>query len=165
LANPLEHQCSRATTSPGCGANSRRSSPPHVPHSKLLCNHAAFAPPLRTEARVPDQARSPQADHRSPPRRVSRALGHPPARTACSRQVDHAPAVAGCGARNPRPCTGDQGWRLGLSIKNELMSLEARHAELTQPLEAPEIPQLRHPRMADVYRERSGPFATPWSTR
>jgi hypothetical protein len=52
-----------------------------------------------------------------------------------------------------------------LSIKNELMSLEARHAELTQHLEAPEIPQLRHPRMADVYRERSGPFATPWSTR
>jgi len=51
-----------------------------------------------------------------------------------------------------------------LSIKNELMALEARQAELKQHLEAPEMPQLLHPRMADVYRERSGPFATPWST-
>ena len=41
-----------------------------------------------------------------------------------------------------------------LSIKNELMSLEARRAELKQHLEAPEMPQLLHPRMADVYREK-----------
>jgi site-specific DNA recombinase len=42
-----------------------------------------------------------------------------------------------------------------LSIKNELMALEARQAELKQHhLEAPEMPQLLHPRMADVYREK-----------
>jgi hypothetical protein len=40
-----------------------------------------------------------------------------------------------------------------LSIKNELMSLEARRAELKQHLEAPEMPQLLHPRTADVYWE------------
>jgi hypothetical protein len=32
-----------------------------------------------------------------------------------------------------------------LSIKNELMALEARQAELKQHLEAPEMPQLLHP--------------------
>jgi len=41
-----------------------------------------------------------------------------------------------------------------LSIKNELMALEARQAELKQHLEAPEMPQLLHPRMADLYREK-----------
>jgi site-specific DNA recombinase len=34
------------------------------------------------------------------------------------------------------------------------MSLEARQAELKQHLEAPEMPQLLHPLMADVYREK-----------
>jgi len=34
------------------------------------------------------------------------------------------------------------------------MSLEARQAELKQHLEAPEMPQLLHPRMADVYRKK-----------
>ncbi len=48
----------------------------------------------------------------------------------------------------------DQGRRSALSIKNELMVLEARQAELKQHLEAPEMPQLLHPRMADVYREK-----------
>ena len=43
-----------------------------------------------------------------------------------------------------------------LSIKNELMALEARQAELKQHLEAPEMPQLLQPRMADVYREKVG---------
>jgi hypothetical protein len=41
-----------------------------------------------------------------------------------------------------------------LSIKNELMSLEARQAELKQHLEAPKMPPLLHLRMADVYREK-----------
>jgi site-specific DNA recombinase len=41
-----------------------------------------------------------------------------------------------------------------ISIKNELLALEARQAELQQKLEAPEMPELLHPRMADVYRER-----------
>jgi site-specific DNA recombinase len=41
-----------------------------------------------------------------------------------------------------------------LSIKNELMSLEARQAELKQHLEAPEMPQLLDPGMADVYRKK-----------
>ena len=40
------------------------------------------------------------------------------------------------------------------SIKKELLALEARQAELQQKLEAPEMPELLHPRMADVYRER-----------
>jgi site-specific DNA recombinase len=43
-----------------------------------------------------------------------------------------------------------------LSIKDELLSLEARKAELQSRLEAPEIPELLHPRMADVYREKVG---------
>src|SRR5215471_542184 len=42
LAKPLEHQCSRATMSPTCGANSLRISPPQVPYSKVLCAQAAF---------------------------------------------------------------------------------------------------------------------------
>jgi DNA invertase Pin-like site-specific DNA recombinase len=41
-----------------------------------------------------------------------------------------------------------------LSIKDELLSLEARKAELQSRLEAPEMPELMHPRMADVYRAK-----------
>ena len=43
-----------------------------------------------------------------------------------------------------------------LSIKDELLSLEARKAELQSRLEAPEMPELLHPRMSDVYREKVG---------
>ena len=43
-----------------------------------------------------------------------------------------------------------------LSIKDELLSLEARRAELQSRLEAPEMPELLHPRMSDVYREKVG---------
>jgi len=41
-----------------------------------------------------------------------------------------------------------------LSIKEELLSLEARKTELQSRLSAPEMPELLHPRMADVYREK-----------
>ena len=40
------------------------------------------------------------------------------------------------------------------SIKKELLALETRQAELHRKLEAPEMPELLHPRMADVYREK-----------
>jgi hypothetical protein len=40
-----------------------------------------------------------------------------------------------------------------LSIKDELLSLEARKAELQSRL-APDMPELLHPRMTDVYREK-----------
>jgi DNA invertase Pin-like site-specific DNA recombinase len=43
-----------------------------------------------------------------------------------------------------------------LSIKDELLSLEARKAKLQSRLEAPEMPELLHPRMSDVYREKVG---------
>ena len=43
-----------------------------------------------------------------------------------------------------------------LSIRDELLSLEARKAELQSRLNAPEMPELLHPRMADVYREKVG---------
>ena len=43
-----------------------------------------------------------------------------------------------------------------LSIEDELLSLEARKAELQSRLEAPEMPELLHPRMSDVYREKVG---------
>jgi hypothetical protein len=43
---------------------------------------------------------------------------------------------------------------LALSIKDELLSLEARKAELQSRLEAPGMPELLHPRMSDVYREK-----------
>ena len=43
-----------------------------------------------------------------------------------------------------------------LSIKDELLSLEARKADLQSRLNAPEMPELLHPRMADVYREKVG---------
>jgi site-specific DNA recombinase len=43
-----------------------------------------------------------------------------------------------------------------LSIKDELLSLEARKAELQSRLEAPEMPELLQPRMADVYRKKVG---------
>jgi site-specific DNA recombinase len=43
-----------------------------------------------------------------------------------------------------------------LSIKDELLSLEARKAELQSRLDAPEMPELLHARMADVYRQKVG---------
>jgi len=43
-----------------------------------------------------------------------------------------------------------------VSIKDELLSLEARKAELQSRLNAPEMPELLHPRMADVYRQKVG---------
>ena len=43
-----------------------------------------------------------------------------------------------------------------LSIKDELLALEARKAELQSRLKAPEMPELLHPRMSDVYREKVG---------
>ena len=43
-----------------------------------------------------------------------------------------------------------------LSIKDELLSLEARKVELQSRLDAPEMPELLHPRMSDVYREKVG---------
>ena len=42
------------------------------------------------------------------------------------------------------------------SIKDELLSLEARKAELQSRLEAPEMPELLHPRTSDVYRDEVG---------
>jgi site-specific DNA recombinase len=42
------------------------------------------------------------------------------------------------------------------SIKDELLSLEARKMELQSRLDSPEMPELLHPRMADVYREKVG---------
>jgi hypothetical protein len=43
------------------------------------------------------------------------------------------------------------------SIKDELLSLEARKAEeLQSRLDAPEMPELLHPRMSDIYREKVG---------
>jgi hypothetical protein len=41
-----------------------------------------------------------------------------------------------------------------LSIKDELLSLEARKAELQSRLDTPEMPELLHPHMADVYLEK-----------
>jgi site-specific DNA recombinase len=43
-----------------------------------------------------------------------------------------------------------------LSIKDELLSLEARKGELQSRLDAPEMPELLHPRMSDIYREKVG---------
>ena len=44
-----------------------------------------------------------------------------------------------------------------LSIKDELLSLEARKkADLQSRLDAPDMPELLHPRMSDVYREKVG---------
>jgi len=43
-----------------------------------------------------------------------------------------------------------------LSIKDELLALESRKAQLQSRLEASEMPELLHPRMADVYREKVG---------
>jgi site-specific DNA recombinase len=43
-----------------------------------------------------------------------------------------------------------------VSIKDELLALEARKSELQTRLDAPEMPELLHPRMADVYREKVG---------
>jgi site-specific DNA recombinase len=52
-----------------------------------------------------------------------------------------------------------------LSIKAELLSLEARKAELQSRLSAPEMPELLHPRMADVYREKCRTCVVRWSAR
>jgi hypothetical protein len=43
-----------------------------------------------------------------------------------------------------------------LSIKDELLSLESRKAQLQSRLDAPEMLELLHPRMANVYREKVG---------
>jgi hypothetical protein len=52
-----------------------------------------------------------------------------------------------------------------LSIKDELLSLEARRAELQSRLDAPEMPELLHPRMADVYRGKVGSLCAPLRAR
>ena len=53
-----------------------------------------------------------------------------------------------------------------LSIKDELLALEARKAELQSRLEAPEMPELLHPRMAEVYREKVGSLVScVWCAR
>ena len=41
-----------------------------------------------------------------------------------------------------------------VSIKSELLELESRQAELQKKLTAPDMPELLHPAMADVYREK-----------
>jgi site-specific DNA recombinase len=41
-----------------------------------------------------------------------------------------------------------------VSINDELLSLESRKVELQSRLEAPEMPELLHARMSDVYREK-----------
>jgi hypothetical protein len=41
-----------------------------------------------------------------------------------------------------------------LSIKGELLSPEARGAELQSRLDSREMPELLHPRMAEVYRAK-----------
>src|SRR3954447_18924871 len=41
-------------------------------------------------------------------------------------------------------------------MKAELLTLEAGKVELQLRLDAPEMPELLHPRMADVYREKVG---------
>jgi site-specific DNA recombinase len=51
-----------------------------------------------------------------------------------------------------------------LSIKDELLSLEARKAELQSRLNASEMPELLHPRMADVYREKVGSLCSALQT-
>ena len=43
-----------------------------------------------------------------------------------------------------------------LSIKDELLSLEARKAELQLRLDGPAMPELLHPHMSEVYREKVG---------
>jgi hypothetical protein len=52
-----------------------------------------------------------------------------------------------------------------VSIKDELLSLEARKSELQSRLNAPELPELLHPRMADVYREKVGSFCRGFLSR
>jgi hypothetical protein len=52
-----------------------------------------------------------------------------------------------------------------LAIKDELLSLEARKAELQSRVEAPEMPELLHPRMSDVYREKVGNLCLVLETR
>ena len=54
---------------------------------------------------------------------------------------------------------------LALSIKDELLCLETRRAELQSRLNAPEMPELLHPRMSDVYREKVGACASRWKPR
>jgi hypothetical protein len=43
-----------------------------------------------------------------------------------------------------------------VSIKDEILALEAKNADLQSRLSAPEMPELLHSRMADVYREKVG---------
>jgi hypothetical protein len=57
---------------------------------------------------------------------------------------------------NPQARTAVKDGGSALSIKDELLSLEGRKAELQSRLNAPEMPELLHPRMADVYREKVG---------
>jgi hypothetical protein len=45
------------------------------------------------------------------------------------------------------------------------LTLEARKAELQSRLEAPEMPELLHPRMADVDREKVGNLCLGWRAR
>ena|SRR5688572_5716230 len=52
-----------------------------------------------------------------------------------------------------------------LSIKDELLEREARKADLQSRVEAPDMPELLHPRMADVYREKVRSLCSALRTR
>ena len=52
-----------------------------------------------------------------------------------------------------------------LSIKDELLALEARKAELQSRLEAPEMPELLHPGWPTSIARRSAASASPWKAR
>ena len=59
--------------------------------------------------------------------------------------------------RNPEAHSGDQG-RRARRCRSRTSSCRSkrRKAELQSRLDAPEMPELLHPRMADVYREKVG---------
>ena len=52
-----------------------------------------------------------------------------------------------------------------LSIKDELLSLEARKADLQSRLDAPDMPELLHPRMSTSIARRSGASVWRWRAR
>ena len=62
----------------------------------------------------------------------------------------------GGGARDPEADSGHQGRRVSVVHQGRADEARARKAELQSRLDAPEMPELLHPRMADMYREKVG---------
>ena len=112
--------------------------------------HASHVPTMRSSRGSKRDSRSYSrlefwtAASRAYPRSESQILSSSP-------DASSVPATRADARTSTRSFSSRTTWT---SQQSELLSLEARKAELQSRLDAPDMPELVHPRMADVYREK-----------